>query len=48
MILLNTKVLSEFMRPRPSARVAAWLDEQPAQTSAPAPSAVPRSNWGSR
>jgi predicted nucleic acid-binding protein len=30
MILLDTNVLSEFMRPRPSARVVAWLDEQPA------------------
>lgn len=30
MILLDTNVLSEFMRPRPSARVASWLDEQPA------------------
>jgi hypothetical protein len=29
-ILLDTNVLSEFMRPRPSARVVAWLDEQPA------------------
>lgn len=29
MILLDTNVLSEFMRPRPSARVVAWLDEQP-------------------
>ncbi len=30
MILLDTNVLSEFMRPQPSARVVAWLDEQPA------------------
>jgi len=30
MILLDTNVLSEFMRPRPSASVVAWLDEQPA------------------
>lgn len=30
MILLDTNVLSEFMRPRPSARVVSWLDEQPA------------------
>ncbi|MCX7961940.1 MAG: type II toxin-antitoxin system VapC family toxin [Burkholderiales bacterium] len=30
MILLDTNVLSEFMRPRPSPRVAAWLDRQPA------------------
>ena len=29
-ILLDTNVLSEFMRPRPSARVVSWLDEQPA------------------
>ncbi len=30
MILLDTNVLSEFMRPRPSAAVIAWLDKQPA------------------
>lgn len=30
MILLDTNVLSEFMRPQPSARVVSWLDEQPA------------------
>ncbi len=30
MILLDTNVLSEFMRPQPSAQVVAWLDEQPA------------------
>jgi hypothetical protein len=30
MILVDTNVLSEFMRPRPSTRVVAWLDEQPA------------------
>ena len=30
MILLDTNVLSEFMRPRPAALVVAWLDEQPA------------------
>lgn len=30
MILLDTNVLSEFMRPRPSASVVAWLDAQPA------------------
>ncbi|MFN4295168.1 MAG: type II toxin-antitoxin system VapC family toxin [Thermoflexales bacterium] len=30
MILLDTNVLSEFMRPRPSARIVAWLDKQPA------------------
>jgi predicted nucleic acid-binding protein len=30
MILLDTNVLSEFMRPQPAARVVAWLDEQPA------------------
>jgi len=30
MILLDTNVLSEFMRPRPAAGVVAWLDEQPA------------------
>ena len=30
MILLDTNVLSEFMRPRPVAGVVIWLDEQPA------------------
>lgn len=30
MILLDTNVLSEFMRPHPSAGVVFWLDEQPA------------------
>ena len=30
MILLDTNVLSEFMRPQPLGRVVAWLDEQPA------------------
>lgn len=30
MILLDTNVLSEFMRPRPLASVVSWLDEQPA------------------
>ncbi|MBM3495562.1 MAG: type II toxin-antitoxin system VapC family toxin [Armatimonadetes bacterium] len=29
MILLDTNVLSEFMRPQPSAMVVAWLDDQP-------------------
>ena len=29
MILLDTNVLSEFMRPQPSAQVVAWLDAQP-------------------
>lgn len=28
MILLDTNVLSEFMRPAPAARVVAWLDAQ--------------------
>jgi predicted nucleic acid-binding protein len=28
-ILLDTNVLSEFMRPQPSAQVVSWLDEQP-------------------
>lgn len=28
MILLDTNVLSEFMRPQPSAQVVAWLDKQ--------------------
>ena len=32
MILLDTNVLSEFMRPQPSATVVAWLDEQPTGT----------------
>lgn len=30
MILLDTNVLSEFMRPNPDLRVVAWLDAQPA------------------
>ncbi len=30
MILLDTNVLSEFMRPQPALQVVAWLDEQPA------------------
>ncbi len=30
MILLDTNVLSEFMRPQPLASVVSWLDEQPA------------------
>ena len=30
MILLDTNVLSEFMRPRPFARVVSWMDEQTA------------------
>jgi hypothetical protein len=30
MILLDTNVLSEFMRPHPSASVVSWLDEQSA------------------
>jgi predicted nucleic acid-binding protein len=32
MIILDTNVLSELMRPKPEARVIAWLDGQP-QTS---------------
>src|SRR4029077_10761890 len=32
MIILDSNVLSELMRPRPEARVIAWLDRQP-QTS---------------
>ncbi|MBE0510896.1 MAG: type II toxin-antitoxin system VapC family toxin [Chromatiales bacterium] len=32
MILLDTNVLSEFMRPRPEARVVQWLDGQRADT----------------
>ena len=31
MILLDTNVLSEFMRPRPSTSVVSWLDEQPTE-----------------
>lgn len=30
MLLLDTNVLSEFMRPQPAASDVAWLDEQPA------------------
>jgi len=30
MIILDTNVLSELMRPKPSLRVAAWLAKQPA------------------
>ena len=29
MIILDTSVLSELMRPKPSARVLAWVDAQP-------------------
>jgi predicted nucleic acid-binding protein len=29
MIILDSNVLSELMRPRPDARVIAWLDRQP-------------------
>jgi toxin FitB len=29
MIILDTNVLSELLRPSPEARVMAWLDEQP-------------------
>ena len=32
MILLDTNVLSEFMRPHPEAGVVQWLDEQRADT----------------
>ena len=32
MILLDTNVLSEFMRVVPEQAVVAWLDEQPADT----------------
>lgn len=31
MILLDSNVLSEFMRPNPSLEVVAWLDARPAQ-----------------
>ncbi len=30
MIIVDTNVLSELMRPKPSARVAAWVAKQPA------------------
>jgi len=30
MIVLDTNVLSELMKPKPSARVTAWVGEQPA------------------
>jgi len=30
MILLDTNVLSEFMRPQPSPRLVSWMDELPA------------------
>lgn len=30
MIVLDTNVISELMRPRPEARVLAWMDGQPA------------------
>ena len=30
MLLLDTNVLSEFMRPQPADVVVAWLDAQPA------------------
>ena len=33
MILLDTNVISEAMRPRPHAAVQAWLDEQNAVIS---------------
>ncbi|MGB7552763.1 MAG: type II toxin-antitoxin system VapC family toxin [Candidatus Korobacteraceae bacterium] len=29
MIILDTNVLSELLRPRPSARIALWVEEQP-------------------
>lgn len=32
MIILDTNVLSALMRTRPDAKVAAWLDQQPAQS----------------
>jgi predicted nucleic acid-binding protein len=31
MILLDTNVLSEFMRPAPAAQVVGWLDAQPSE-----------------
>ena len=30
MMMLDTHVLSEFMRPRPSAELVSWLDQQTA------------------
>jgi predicted nucleic acid-binding protein len=30
MIILDTNVLSELMRPKPSAQVVSWVEEQPA------------------
>ena len=32
MIVLDTNVLSEVLRPEPAPRVVAWLDEQPANS----------------
>jgi predicted nucleic acid-binding protein len=32
MIVLDTNVVSEMMKPEPDARVRAWLDAQPAET----------------
>ena len=32
MIVLDTNVLSEVLRPEPESRVLAWLDEQPANS----------------
>ena len=32
MIILDTNVVSEFMRPRPDGRVTQWLDRQPASS----------------
>jgi toxin FitB len=32
MILLDTNVVSESLRPRPSSTLAAWLDAQPAES----------------
>jgi hypothetical protein len=34
MIILDTNVLPEFMRPKPSARVVAWVAKQPAPARA--------------
>ena len=33
MILLDTNVVSESLRPRPSSTLVAWLDAQPAEST---------------
>jgi len=44
MILLDTNVLSEFMRPQPSAQVVAWLDKQVPDEIGRTLSVVPKLN----